>query len=198
MKTVYVIIYSAYGHIEKMAHSIMKGLEISGVNAKLFQVQETLPSEVVAKMKVQSMPHIPVITANELQAADGFLFGMPTRFGMVPAQIKALLDGCGKLWMNGELAHKFVGAFVSTGALGFGQEGTHLSMIPFFAHLGMVYVPLGSKAPHIMDISQAHGGSPYGAGTLAGSDGSRQPTELEMSIAEFQGQDFGTLLSRMK
>lgn len=198
MKTVYVIIYSAYGHVEKMAQSIIKGLEKSSVKVKLFQVQETLSQEVLGKMNVKAMPHIPVVTANDLHAADGFMFGFPTRFGMVPAQFKALLDSCGKLWLNGGLSQKFVGTFVSTGSLGFGQEGTHLSLMPFFAHLGMIYVPLGSKCPLLLDLSAAHGGSPYGAGTLASSNGSRTPSELELSIAEFQGQEFGTLLNRMQ
>lgn len=130
---------------------------------------------------------VPIITPDELAKADGILFGIPTRFGMLPAQMKAFFDSCGKLWYSGALKNKFVGTFFSTGVLGAGQETTAYTMIPFFAHQGMIYVTFGGKHKGIGDISQVHGGSSWGSGTLSGPDGSRQPSNLELEMAEAQG-----------
>lgn len=130
---------------------------------------------------------VPIITPNELAKADGVLFGIPTRFGMLPAQMKAFFDACGQLWMTGALKNKFAGTFFSTASLGAGQETTAFTTLPFFAHQGMIYVSFGAKHKGLGDISQVHGGSAWGAGTLAGHDGMRQPSALELEIAETQG-----------
>ena len=136
---------------------------------------------------------VPCITAAELPKADGVIFGMPTRFGMVPAQVKSFFDSCGQLWMNGEMHHKFVGTFFSTGSMGGGQETTTLSTMPFFTHMGMIYVPLGTKGKKKPETGVVAGGSAWGAGCIATGT---EPTEYELEIAEFQGSEFGSLIRR--
>lgn len=198
-KTVYVIYYSMYKHVEALARAEAKGLEKAGVNVKLFQIQETLPKEVLEKMHAPPKAEdVPVITVADMAHADGFLFGIPTRFGMVPAQVKAFFDQCGQLWMSGALANKFVGVFFSTGSIGAGQETTAMSTIPFFAHMGMIFVPLGNKAGkayEALDKGLAHGGSAWGAGTIAGH-GPTVPLKAELDAAETQGLDFGHIVRR--
>jgi len=196
--TVYVIYYSTHGHIEKLARKVVTGLEKAGVNAKLFQVAETLSEDVLQKMHAApKATDVPVITPDQLAEADGFLFGVPTRFGTVPSQIKALFDGCGKLWMTGALYGKFAGVFFSTGSQASGQETTALSCLPFFVHHGISFVPIGYKSGKLGDNTAIHGGSPWGAGTITGADGSRQPSQLELDVAEFQGLEFGSLIKRV-
>lgn len=195
-KNVYVVYYSMYGHIATMAREICKGLEKAGVAAKLFQIAETLPKEVLEKMHAPAKEaDVPAITPDELAKADGVIFGIPTRFGMVPAQMKAFFDSCGQLWMTGAMHNKFVGTFFSTGSIGAGQETTAFTTIPFFAHMGMIYVTFGGKHKGLGDLSQVHGGSAYGSGTIAGH-GDRQPSELELQLAEHQGFDFGSVVRR--
>jgi NAD(P)H:quinone oxidoreductase type IV len=156
---VYVIYYSTYGHIEQLAWHQMKGLARAGVDTRLFQIAETLSPEIVRKMHGYTKPtDVPAITAEAMPKADGFLFGMPTRFGTTPAQVKSLFDACGRLWANGSLQGKYAGTFFSTASLGSGQETTALSCLPFFAHLGMVYVPIGYKFGRLSDLSAVHGG----------------------------------------
>ncbi|CAF0728432.1 unnamed protein product [Brachionus calyciflorus] len=196
---VYVIYYSTFGHVEKMAHHVVKGVERSGVDVKLFRVAETLTEDILKKMKAIPKPSdVPVIKTEQLTEPDGFLFGLPTRFGTTPAQLKALFDSCGSLWLSGALYGKFAGTFFSTATQGGGQETTALSCVPFFVHQGIRYVPLGYKYPKINNNEVVHGGSPWGAGTLANPDGSRQPTELELEMAEIQGFEFGNLMKQIK
>ncbi|CAF0730606.1 unnamed protein product [Brachionus calyciflorus] len=193
-KTVFVIYYSTYGHIEKMAHSVCKGLKKSGVNVKLFRIAETLSPEVLEKMHVPKKENsVPVITPDKLKEADGYLFGFPTRFGIIPEQVKTFFDSCGQLWMNSALSNKFVGTFFSTGSIGQGQESTAFFCIPFFAHMGMIFVPIGTKHKILGENSIVHGGSAYGAGCIAIAN---EPNSLELELAEFQGQDFGKIVSK--
>ncbi|CAF1028773.1 unnamed protein product [Brachionus calyciflorus] len=195
---VYVIYYSTYGHIERLARRIMQGLEQSGVDAKLFQVAETLPQEILEKMSAPpKAADVPVITAAQLAEADGFLFGVPTRFGTTPSQIKAFFDSCGQLWSTGALYGKFAGCFFSTSSQASGQETTALSCVPFFVHHGINFVPIGYKSQKLGDNSDIHGGSPWGAGTITGADGKRMPSQLELDVAHFQGLEFGNLLKRV-
>jgi NAD(P)H dehydrogenase (quinone) len=196
-KTVFVIYYSLYGHVEKLARQICKGLERAGVNAKLFQVAETLSQNELQKMNPSpKAKDVPIITPDLLPQADGFLFGLPTRFGMLPAQMKTFFDSCGDLWNSGALNNKFAGTFVSTGSIGAGQETTAMSTIPFFAHMGLIYVPIGHKSDVIDNMSEIHGGSAWGAGAISGERGSRQCNDLELELAEFQGFDFGYVVKR--
>jgi NAD(P)H dehydrogenase (quinone) len=195
---IYVIYYSTHGHIEKMARQVVIGLQRSGVNAKLWQVAETLNKDILIKMNAPpKASDVPIITPEDLAEADGFLFGVPTRFGSVPSQIKALFDGCGQLWMKGTLHGKFAGVFFSSGSQGSGQETTALSCLPFFVHHGINFVPIGYKSGQLKDNTEVHGGSPWGSGTITGADGLRQPSDLEMKVAEFQGFEFGSLMKRV-
>ncbi|CAF1028756.1 unnamed protein product [Brachionus calyciflorus] len=193
-KTVFVIYYSMYGHVQALAREVCKGLEKAGVNAKLFQIAETLPQEVLEKMGAPpKAADIPVITVDKLAEADGYLFGIPTYFGTVPAQVKTFFDQCGQLWMKGALANKFVGTFFSTGSLAGGQETTALTCMPFFAHNGLIFIPIGSKNKILRDNSAVRGGSAYGSGCIATNS---QISSLELELAEFQGYDFGCIVRR--
>ncbi|CAO0802131.1 unnamed protein product [Mucor circinelloides] len=192
--TVYIVIYTLYHHIYKLAVEIQKGLEAQGVNVKVFQVQETLSDDILQKMHAPAKPDLPIITVDQLTEADGIIFGIPTRFGTMPAQLKALLDATGKLWATGALAGKFAGTFFCTASQHGGQETTALTTVTYFAHHGMVYVPFGFASAHLFDNSEVVGGSAYGAGTVANGDGSRQPTEKELEIARTQGENFGKVV----
>ncbi|KAK8664824.1 hypothetical protein V6N13_084597 [Hibiscus sabdariffa] len=196
---VYIVYYSMYGHVEKLAQEIKKGAEsVEGVEAKVFQVAETLPEEVLGKMHAPPKTDAPIITPNELTEADGLLFGFPTRFGMMPAQFKAFLDSTGGLWRTQALAGKPAGFFYSTSAQGSGQETTALTAITQLVHHGMIFVPIGySFGAGMFEMEQVKGGSPYGAGTYAG-DGSRQPSELELAQAFHQGKYFAGFAKKLK
>ncbi|KAJ8654488.1 NAD(P)H:quinone oxidoreductase, type IV [Lichtheimia ornata] len=193
--TVYIVIYTLYHHVYKLALEVQKGLEAVGVEVKLFQVAETLSDEILTKMHAPAKPDLPVISVEQLTEPDGLIFGIPTRFGSCPAQIKALLDATGKLWATGALSGKFAGTFFSTASQHGGQETTSLTTITYFAHHGMIYVPFGFAHTALFDNSEVVGGSAYGAGTVANGDGSRQPTEKELDIARTQGENFGKVVA---
>lgn len=195
-----IITYSLYGHISKLALAEKAGIEAAGGAADLYQIPETLPSEVVELMHGAPKPDIPVATKQTLTEYDGFLFGIPTRFGNFPAQWKTFWDTTGGLWAKGELHGKFFGVFVSTGTQGGGQEVTVVNSLSTLVHHGLVFVPLGYKNTfaQLSSLEEIHGGSPWGAGTFAGADGSRSPTELELKIANIQGENFYKFLERFK
>nr|VDD17557.1 unnamed protein product [Brassica rapa] len=141
---VYIVYYSMYGHVEKLAEEIRKGAaSVEGVEAKLWQVPETLPEEALLKMSAPPKSGSPIITPNDLTEADGFVLGFPTRFGMMAAQFKAFLDATGGLWRTQALAGKPAGIFYSTGSQGGGQETTALTAITQLVHHGMIFVPIG-------------------------------------------------------
>ncbi|KAG7867350.1 hypothetical protein KL918_002789 [Ogataea parapolymorpha] len=167
------------------------GLEAGGVGAKIFQVPETLPESVLEKMHAPPKKSYEEATVSTLQEYDAFMFGIPTRYGNFPAQFKSFIDQTGGLWASGALYHKPFGVFVSTGTGG-GNEMTVVNSLSTWVHHGMIYVPLGyAKVFSLMtDLSQVRGGSPWGAGTIAGADGSRQVTPLELEIAKAQGTEF--------
>ncbi|UJR30310.1 hypothetical protein I4U23_017847 [Adineta vaga] len=195
---VFVIYYSMYGHVAKLASSIRIGVERAGCDCRIFQVAETLSNDILTKMHAPSKNiEIPIITPSQLPEADGVLFGMPTRFGTAPTQMKTFFDACGAHWLSDALNGKPAGVFFSTATLGGGQETTALSCVPFFTHLGMIFVPLGYKNKSLMNLDEIHGGSPYGAGTLAGRQGERQVSQLELQIAETQGIEFGKTVLKL-
>ncbi|CAN9388025.1 unnamed protein product [Alternaria alternata] len=189
-----IVYYSMYGHIKKMADAELKGIQEAGGDAKLFQVAETLPQDVLDKMyappKDSSVPVLedPAV----LEEFDGILFGIPTRYGNFPAQFKTFWDKTGKQWQQGSFWGKYAGVFVSTGTLGGGQETTAITSMSTLVHHGFIYVPLGYKTAFSMlaNLDEVHGGSPWGAGTFSAGDGSRQPSELELNIAQAQGKAF--------
>ena len=128
---------------------------------------------------------------------DGIIFGLSGRFGQMPAQMKAFLDSCGGLWQSGALVGKAAGVFSSVGTQGGGQETVSMSILNFTCHQGMVFVPLGYVEPKVFSYDEVHGASPYGCGTYAGPDGSRQPSALELEIAESHGKHFASIASKL-
>lgn len=185
-----------YGHMKIMMDAVKAGIEEAGVAVEMYQVPETLPDEVLEKMHAKGLKDasIPVITHDKfevLEAADGLIVGTPTRFGMPAAQIKTFWDATGALWMQGKLRGKTGGVVVSTAGQGGGQETTALTHLTQFAHHGMVFIPQGITAE--MATDEVRGGSAYGPGTFANSDGSRLPTELELKLARDYGANFAAI-----
>lgn len=199
MSKVAIIYYSTYGHTLELAKQEAAGLEEAGVQVDIYQIPETLSPEVLQKMGAPPKPvDIPVATVEILSQYDGFLFGLSTRFGSYPAQFKSFWDATGGLWAQGTLYGKYVGLFLTTGTLGGGQETLARNTISNFVHHGLIYVPLGYKEVFgdLTSFEEVHGGSPWGAGALAGADGSRLPSDLEKKIAFTQGKSFGLVVNR--
>ncbi|KAJ6628574.1 NADH-quinone oxidoreductase [Mycena sp. CBHHK59/15] len=195
-----IVVYSMYGHITKMAEAVKKGVEEAGGSVTMYQIAETLPQEVLTKMYAAPKPAFPVITPDELAKYDAFIMGVPTRFGNFPAQWKTFWDSTSSLWASGALAGKYAGAFTSTAGPGGGQESTILATLSTLTHHGVIYVPLGYAHAfgQLTGLTEVHGGSPWGAGTYAAADGSRQPTALELEIAQIQGKAFYGVVSKVK
>lgn len=187
-----IIFYSTWGHIQTAALEIQNGVEAAGGKADIFQVEETLPTDVLEKMHAAKKSDFPIATPDTLVEYDAFVFGIPTRYGNFPAQWKAFWDKTGGLWAKGALQGKPFGLFVSTGTPGGGQESTFISSLSTFVHHGMIYVPLGygETFAYMTNLDEVHGGSPWGAGSFAGPDGSRKATELELKLHFIQGQNF--------
>lgn len=187
-----IIIYSMYHHIATMAEEVKRGIEAAGGSADIYQVPETLSEEVLAKLHAPAKPNYPIATNDTLTSYNAFMFGIPTRYGNYPAQFKAFWDATGGLWAKGALAGKIAGIFVSTGTPGGGQEATAMNALSCLTHHGIIYVPLGyaNCFAQLANLEEVHGSSPWGAGTFAGADGSRQPTKLELEIAHIQGKTF--------
>ncbi|KAJ7087952.1 flavoprotein-like protein [Mycena belliarum] len=195
-----IVIYSMYGHIAKLAEAVKTGIESAGGKVTIYQIPETLPQEVLAKMHAPAKSDYPLIDGETLATFDAFIMGIPTRFGNYPGQWKAFWDTTPGLWASGAFAGKYAGAFVSTAGLGGGQEVTISNAVSTLAHHGIVFVPLGyaSCFGQLTGLSEVHGGSPWGAGTFAAPDGSRQPTPLELEIATIQGKQFYGIVSKVK
>lgn len=196
---VYIVFYSMYGHVESLARSLKKGVDsVDGVEGFLYRVVETLPKEVLELMKApEKDDEVPLISAENLVEADGLLFGFPTRFGSMAAQMKGLFDSTGQLWKEQKLAGVPAGFFVSTGTQGGGQETTAWTAITQLVHHGMLYVPIGyTFGAGMFEMDSIRGGSPYGAGTYAG-DGSRQATEAELALAEYQGRYMANIVKKL-
>jgi len=189
-----IVYYSMYGHIKQLAEAEKKGIEAAGGSVTVYQVEETLSEEVLGKMYAPPKDSsIPVLSdPKELLQYDAFLFGIPTRYGNFPAQWKAFWDKTGGIWGSGGYWGKYAGVFVSSASLGGGQESTALASMSTLAHHGIIYVPLGYGTTFslLTNLEEVHGGSPWGAGTFAGPTGARQPTKLELEIAEKQGHAF--------
>ncbi|KAJ5725581.1 Minor allergen Alt a 7 [Penicillium malachiteum] len=194
-----IVFYSTWTHVQQLAEAEAKGIESAGGQADIYQIAETLPQDILEMMHAPPKSSYPVISPEKLVEYDAVLFGIPTRYGNFPVQWKSFWDSTGAIWQRGDYWGKYAGIFVSTGTLGGGQESTAISAMSTLAHHGFLYVPLGYKPvfPLLTDMSEIHGGSPWGAGTFAGPDGSRQPTALELSIAETQGKTFYETVSRV-
>lgn len=198
-----VIFYSMYGHVYTMAEAIAAGARsVEGTNVELLQVQELIPDEVLeqygAKGARAAFAHIPLATVARLADADAIIFGTPTRFGNMAAQMRNFLDQTGKLWMEGTLVGKVGSVFASTATQHGGQETTITSFHSTLLHHGMVIVGCPYSEQRLLDMSEITGGTPYGATTLAAADGSRQPSENELAIARYQGAHVAKIAAKMK
>jgi len=197
-----IIFHSLYGHIYRMAEAVAEGArQVGGAEVKVLQVRETLPDDVLAKMGAletkKKFAHIPVATMDDLAQAHAVIFGTPTRFGMMSAQMRAYLDMTGGLWMKGAMIGKVASVFTSTGTQHGGQESTILSFHTTLLHHGMIVVGVPYSEQRQMTVSEISGGSPYGSSTIAGPDGSRQPSENELTIARFQGKHVAEITRRL-
>lgn len=190
---VQVIFYSMYGHIHRMAEAVAEGArEVAGADVTLFQVAELVPQEALIRTGAakarEAFAHLPVAVPDQLTQADAIVFGTPTRFGNMCAQMRNFLDQTGKLWAQGALIGKVAGAFTCTGSQHGGQETTITSFHTTLLHHGMIIVGVPYSEQGLTNMSEITGGTPYGASTLAGTDGSRQPSANELGIARFQGR----------
>ncbi|EIW70052.1 hypothetical protein TREMEDRAFT_43670 [Tremella mesenterica DSM 1558] len=193
-----IVTYSTYGHIAKMAQSVIKGAEQAGVTVKVYSFKETLTEEILTKMHAGGSlnPPYPIITPEELIHLDGVIMGFPTRrvfstsYGRAPAQVSSFFDACGKIWGEGKMVGKMVTIFTSAAGQHGGHEATALTTMPFFVHHGMCYVPIGYTHPFVNQTDTMAGNSPYGASCIASADGSRQPSAEELAVAEHQGKYF--------
>ena len=197
-----VVFYSTYGHIYQMAEAVAEGVkQVDGAEVELRRVPETLPDGVLEQMGAvdaqKAFSHIPVCTVDELTTADAVIFGTPTRFGNMCGQMRQFLDATGQLWANGSLVGKVGSVFVSSATQHGGQESTILSFHITLLHQGFVVVGLPYAFQGQMRIDEVTGGSPYGASTIAGGDGSRMPSENELEAARFQGKHVAEIASKL-
>ncbi len=198
MTKVLIIYYSMYGHIETMAHAVAEGARgVAGVEVTVKRVPETMNAEAFTAAGGKTAQDAPVATPAELAEYDAIIVGTPTRFGNMSGQMRNFFDQTGGLWANGALAGKVASVFTSTGTGG-GQEMTITSTWTTLAHHGMIIVPIGYTTPELFDVTQVGGGTPYGASTIAGGDGSRQPDPRELSIARHQGEHVAQIAAKLK
>ena len=189
MAKVLVLYHSFYGHIEAMAQAVAAGArEVAGTEVSLKRVPETVPAEIAKAAYFKLEQAAPVASIDELANYDAIIVGAPTRFGRMPAQMAAFLDQAGGLWMRGALNGKVGGAFTSTATQHGGQEVTLFSIITNLLHFGMTIVGLPYSHQGQMTLDEVVGGSPYGATTVAGGQGQRQPSAIELDGARFQGK----------
>ncbi len=187
MTKVLVLYYSSYGHIEKMAEAIAEGARTNGATVDIKRVPETMSKEIVTAAHYNTDQAAPIAEVEDLANYDAIIIGAPTRYGRMPAQMASFLDQTGGLWKRGALNGKIGGAFTSTGTQHGGQETTLFSMITTLMHLGLVIVGLPYSFQGQMTIDEVAGGSPYGATTISGATGERQPSEIEPEGARHQG-----------
>ena len=188
MSKVLVLYYSSYGHIETMAQAVAEGARSAGASVDVKRVPETVPQEIAQSAHFKLDQAAPVATVAELVNYDAIIVGAPTRFGRMPSQMAAFLDQAGGLWARGALNGKVGAAFSSTATQHGGQEVTLFSIITNLMHFGMVIVGLPYSFAGQMTLDEIVGGSPYGATTIAGGKGERQPSAIELDGARFQGK----------
>ncbi|HOQ63603.1 MAG TPA: NAD(P)H:quinone oxidoreductase [Clostridia bacterium] len=198
---VLVVYYSMYGHIKTMADAIAEGVRSAGAEVAVRRVPETLSPEILAKLGAEAsaaaQAGVPVATVDELPEYDAIIFGTPTRFGNMCAQMRAFLDATGGLWARGALVGKVGSVFASSATQHGGQESTILSFHTTLLHHGMVLVGLPYAFAGQMGVAEVKGGSPYGASTIADGDGSRQPSAVELDAARFQGAHVAKIAARL-
>ncbi|MBW4331470.1 NAD(P)H:quinone oxidoreductase [Stakelama sp. CBK3Z-3] len=198
MTKILVLYYSSYGHIEQMADAVAEGVRGAGAQVDVMRVPETAPQEVVEAAGFRTeYDHKVLEDVNALADYDSIILGAPTRFGRMPSQMAAFLDTAGGLWAKGAFNGKVGGAFTSTASQHGGQETTLFSMITNLMHFGMVVVGLDYGFQEQMGVDAVKGGSPYGATTIADGDGSRQPSEIELDGARYQGRRIAEMAAKL-
>jgi NAD(P)H dehydrogenase (quinone) len=197
MSNILVLYYSMYGHIEQMASHIADGVrKVPGAEIVVKRVPELMTEEAARNAGAKLDQEAPIASPQELGDYDAIIFGTPTRFGNMASQMRSFLDQTGGLWMEGKLIGKVGSVFTSTGTGG-GNETTIQSFHTTLFHHGMIVVGLPYACQELMNISEFRGGSPLGAGTVAGTDGSRQPSALETAMARFQGKHVAEIAGKL-
>jgi NAD(P)H dehydrogenase (quinone) len=198
MAKVLILYYSMYGHIERMAEAEAEGARsVEGVEVAVKRVPEIIPEDRALAMGVKLDQAAPIATTDELGGYDAIIFGSPTRFGNMTAQMRNFLDQTGKLWMEGALVGKVGSVFTSSATQHGGQETTVTSFHSTLLHHGMIIVGVPYTCKGLTIMTEISGGSPYGASTLAGGDGKRMPSENELDIARFQGRHVAQIAKRL-
>jgi len=193
-----VLYYSMYGHVETLAQAIAQGARsVEGVDVDVKRVPELMPEEVARKAGAKLDQAAPLAAVDELPTYDAILFGTPTRFGNMCSQMRNFLDQTGRLWVSGALIGKVGSVFASTGTQHGGQETTITSFHTTLLHLGMIIVGVPYSCQELVNMDEITGGTPYGATTLAGGDGRRQPSENELKIARFQGRHVAEIAKKL-
>ncbi|MBF0200175.1 MAG: NAD(P)H:quinone oxidoreductase [Desulfamplus sp.] len=199
MTKILVLYYSMYGHIETMARAVAEGASgIEGVEVAVKRVPDVMPEDVARKAGAKLDQAAPIASASELGDYDAIIFGTPTRFGNMCSQMRNFLDQTGGLWVAGKLVGKVGSVFTSTSTQHAGQETTIVSFHTTLFHHGMIVVGVPSSlCPELSNMDEITGGTPYGASTMAGVDGSRQPSVNELKIARFQGQHVAQIAKKL-
>ena len=198
MAKILVLYYSMYGHIETLANEVVTGARsVAGTDVDLKRVPELVPEDVARKAGAKLDQPAPIAAVAELSNYDAIIFGTPTRFGNMCAQMRNFLDQTGGLWLSGGLIGKVGSVFTSTATQHGGQETTITSFHSTLLHQGMVIVGVPYSCQELMNMNEITGGSPYGAGTLANTDGSRTPSANELKIARFQGTHVATITAKL-
>jgi NAD(P)H dehydrogenase (quinone) len=197
MTKVLVLYYSSYGHIETMAHAVAEGVRTAGAEVDVKRVPELVPPEVAKSSHFKLDQAAPIATIDELANYDAIIFGTPTRFGNMTAQMRNFLDQAGGLWFQNKLVGKVASVFTSSATQHGGQESTILTFIPTILHLGMIYVGLPYTFAGQFGHDEVKGASPYGASTIAGGDGSRQPSAIELEAARYQGAHVAEIAKKL-
>jgi NAD(P)H dehydrogenase (quinone) len=197
MAKILILYYSSYGHTEQLAYAAAEGVREAGCEAVVKRAPELAPREVAERAGYKLDQQAPLVDPSELGDYDGLIIGAPTRFGALPAQMKNVLDQTGALWMKGALVGKVASAFTSTATQHGGQESTLLAAYATLLHQGMVIVGLPYSFKGQSRLDEITGCSPYGASTIAGSDGSRQPSDNELAGARFQGKHVADIARRL-
>jgi NAD(P)H dehydrogenase (quinone) len=199
MAKVLVLYYSTYGHIETMAYAVAEGArEVAGAEVVVKRVPETVPEDIAKQHGFKLDQKAPVASPAELPDYDAIIFGTPTRFGNMAGQMRSFLDQTGGLWAKGSLIGKVGGVFTSSATQHGGQESTILTFIPTLMHHGIIVVGLPYSCEAQMGLDEIKGGSPYGASTIAGGQGERQPSEQELGMARFQGRHITEIATKLK
>ena len=199
MAKVLVLYYSMYGHVETMANAVAAGArEVAGTEVDIKRVPELVPEEVARKAGAKLDQSAAIARVDELPNYDAIIFGTPTRFGNMCAQMRNFLDQTGGLWMNGSLVGKVGSVFTSTATQHGGQETTIISFHITLLHQGMIIVGVPYAEPRLSNMDEISGGTPYGASTLAGTDGSRTPSENELGIARYQGKHVAEIATKLR